>query len=65
MKKFKASTGLLGIFLLLPLLVSCAAGSATAGYAIKAREADRLSPEGEQRMINRVKSEMRMECYQG
>jgi len=42
-------------------LTSCAAGSATAGYALKAREADCLSAKGEQRITERVKRELMLE----
>lgn len=40
------------------ILTSCAAGAATAGYAIKAQSADGLTAEAEQRIINRAKAEM-------
>jgi hypothetical protein len=47
--------------LAVPLLTGCAAGSATAGYALKAKEADFLSAEGEQRITSRVKREIMLE----
>lgn len=43
------------------LLTSCAAGSATAGYALKAQTADNLSACAEQRIVDRVKNELRAE----
>lgn len=39
-------------------LTSCAVGSATAAYAVKAHEADGLSAQAEQRVVDRVKSEI-------
>lgn len=39
-------------------LSGCAAGAATAGYALKAQSADSLSAEGEQRIIDRTKREI-------
>ncbi len=53
------------MLLILPLLTGCAAGSATAGYALKAKEADYLSAQGEQRITNRVKREVLLEMSQG
>jgi hypothetical protein len=50
-----------GVILMLPLLTGCAAGSATAGYALKAREADCLTAQGEQRITDRVKREILLE----
>lgn len=47
--------------LILPLLTGCAAGAATAGYALKAKEADYLSAQGEQRITERVKREVMLE----
>lgn len=43
--------------LLLPLLASCsigAAGSIVSGFCYKAQEADRLTTEGEDRVVERV-----------
>lgn len=51
----------LSVLLILPTLTGCAAGSVTAGYAIKAREADYLTAVGEQRIVNRVKQEVMLE----
>lgn len=42
----------------LSFLTSCAAGAATAGYALKAQSADGLTAEAEQRIINRAKAEL-------
>lgn len=47
---------------LLLLLTGCAAGAATAGYAIKAQSADGLTTEAEQRIVDRVKREI---CSEG
>ena len=47
--------------LLLPILTSCSigsAGSAVAGYSWKAQEADRLSAEGEDKVVERVVERM-------
>jgi hypothetical protein len=46
-------------------MTSCAAGSATAAYALKAREADCLTAQGEQRVTDRVKREVLMELSNG
>jgi hypothetical protein len=43
------------------LLTSCAAGSATAGYALKAQYADNLSACAEQRIVDRTKAEIMYE----
>jgi hypothetical protein len=43
---------------LLGMLSGCAAGSATAGYAIKAHTADQLSSDGEARIVERAKREL-------
>lgn len=40
------------------MLTSCAAGSATAGYALKAQTADGLSAAAEERLIEKTKSEI-------
>ncbi len=45
------------------MLSSCAAGSATAAYSVKAHEADGLSAQAEQRIVDRVKRELKCECY--
>jgi outer membrane lipoprotein-sorting protein len=50
-----------GTILVLPFLTGCAAGSATAGYSLKAKEADYLSASGEQRITERVKREVILE----
>jgi hypothetical protein len=42
-------------------LAGCAIGAgtaATAGYSLKAKSAEELSPVGEQRIVDRAKSEM-------
>jgi hypothetical protein len=43
------------------LFTGCAAGSATAGYSMKAQTADSLSTEAEQRIVDRAKSEVKAE----
>lgn len=43
------------------ILASCAAGSATAGYSLRSQTADRLTAEGEQRIIDRTKKEIQAE----
>lgn len=40
------------------MLSSCAAGSATAGYALKAQSADSLTTQAEQRLVDRIKGEL-------
>lgn len=61
MKIFTKYARLSAMILALPFLTGCAAGSATAGYALKAREADCLTAEGEQRITNRIKGEIMLE----
>jgi hypothetical protein len=56
---------LAGIILVLPCMTSCAAGAATAAYALKAKEADCLSAAGEERVTERVKREIQMEYFEG
>lgn len=45
------------------ILSGCAAGAATAGYAIKAQSADGLSAAAEQRIIDRAKREITFENF--
>lgn len=40
------------------VVTGCAAGAATAGYAIKAQSADSLTASAEQRIVDRTKSEI-------
>jgi hypothetical protein len=61
MKISKKYTRILGTILVIPLLTGCAAGSATAAYALRAKEADYLSAQGEQRITDRVKREVMLE----
>ncbi len=65
MKTFKKYAQQSSLLLILCVLTGCAAGSATAGYALKAKEADYLSAQGEQRITNRVKREVLLEMSQG
>lgn len=48
----------------LTTLAGCAAGAATAGYSLRAHEADSLSAQAEQRIIDRAKREIMVE-YMG
>lgn len=59
----KKKTLWINLFLIVILasLSSCAAGAATAGYAIKAQSADGLTAPAEQRIIDRAKKEMMWE----
>lgn len=50
--------------LTLSTLVSCAAGSATAAYSVKAHTADGLSAEAESRVVERTKRELMYELSQ-
>lgn len=61
MKKFKIILRYVAALSFISTLSSCAAGSATAGYALKAREADYLSAAGEERITRRIKREMAFE----
>lgn len=45
------------------ILTGCAAGAATAGYALKAHSADSLSSQAEQRIVERTKREIMAEIY--
>jgi hypothetical protein len=61
LRTIKCFINISGIFFLLHFLTGCAAGSATAGYSLKAKEADYLSASGEQRITERVKREVILE----
>ena len=65
MKQIGKIIGSSAALLFLSCLTSCAAGSATAGYALKAREADYLSAQGEQRITERVKREIMCDYRDG
>ena len=45
----------------LAILTGCAAGAATAGYAIKAQSSDSLTSAAEQRIVDRTKQEIYFE----
>ena len=45
----------------LAALSSCAAGSATAGYSVRSQSADNISPEAEDRIVERAKNEALLE----
>ena len=40
------------------LLVGCAAGSATAGYSVRAKTAEELSPKAEDRLVTKIKDDI-------
>ena len=65
MTKAKKYIKIFVLALFLPFLTGCAAGSATAGYALKAREADYLNAQGEERVVTSVKREIMTEFYNG
>jgi len=46
------------VVLSLTTLASCAAGAATAGYALKAQSADSLTADAEQRLADRIVREL-------
>lgn len=52
-------------FSLVLVLTGCAAGAATAGYAIKAQSADGLTSEAEQKIVDRTKREIFAEISAG
>ena len=62
MKVFKQGIIFSNVLFIFSFLTGCAAGSATAGYALKAREADHLTADGEERITNRIKREIMFEC---
>ena len=47
----------LGCVALIVVLGGCALGAGTAGYAVKAQAADSLTPQAEQRIVDRAKQE--------
>lgn len=49
----------------LVILSGCAAGAATAGYALKAQSADSLTAAAEQRIVERTKREIMSEMSGG
>jgi hypothetical protein len=62
----KTINKLINIFLpmlSLAILTGCAAGAATAGYALKAQSADSLTAEAEQKIVERTKREILSELY--
>ena len=52
--------GIVALLLFLPTS-GCALGAATAGVAIRAETANSLTPAGEQRIVDRVKAEIKSE----
>ena len=62
-KKFAKSSLLI---IAVSFLSGCAAGAATAGYSLRSVTADSLSPQAEQRIVERTKREMYFElCENG
>ena len=51
--------------LILTLMSSCAVGSATAGYALKAQSADSLTAIAERSLIDKIKQEIEQENRNG
>ena len=51
--------------LILTLMSSCAAGAATAGYALKAQAADSLTAGAERSLIDKIKQEIAQENRNG
>lgn len=64
MNNLKKIVAVLFITIAAASLTGCAAGSATAGYALRADTADKLSSAGEQRVVDRAKKEIFAELYQ-
>ena len=44
---------------LLILLGGCAAGSATAGYSVRCKTAEELSPAAEDRLVNKIEADLK------
>lgn len=63
MKMFNKLATLSLSVLSVAMLTGCAAGAATAGYAIKAQSADSLTASAEQRIVDRAKMEVMSELY--
>lgn len=61
MKIKKFASGLLLLALTSVILTGCAAGAATAAYAVRSNTADSLTAEGEQRIIDRTRREIMAE----
>ena len=41
-------------------IAGCAAGSATAGYSVRAKTAEELSPDAEDRLVTKIKEDMKL-----
>ncbi len=69
MSKFKKLVVFSFSMLTLAILTGCAAGAATAGYALKAQSSDSLTADAEKRIVDRTKAEIMTElsrqqpCY--
>lgn len=63
MKMFNKLMTLSLSMLTIAILTGCAAGAATAGYALKAQSADSLTASAEQRIVDRAKSEIMSDLY--
>ena len=61
MKKYRQVSLLCLIVLSVTILSSCAAGAATAGYALKAQSADSLTADAERKIVERTKREIMAE----
>lgn len=58
MKTINKFTSLTLALIAVLALSSCALGSATAGYALRAKSADELSSDAEQKIVSRTKHEI-------
>jgi len=47
-------------FVFILILGGCAAGSATAGYAVRAKTAEELSPAAEDRIVQKIKADLQL-----
>lgn len=61
MKTFSKLVTISLSILTLAILTGCAAGAATAGYALKSQSADSLTASAEQRIVDRTKAEIMSE----
>lgn len=61
MKKINKFVMISMSILSLTIITGCAAGAATAGYALKAQSADSLTTDAEQRIVERTKREVMAE----
>ncbi len=59
--KFYTVLSMITLSVMCSFITGCAAGSATAGYALKSQSADSLTASAEERLVNRVKREIMQE----